>query len=140
MMQDALNTFAEGQAVTAAAIGAKVIDLGKSGLGIGAGEPIYLVALVDEDFDGADSLTITLESSDAANLTGSTVHFSSGAIPGAALLGGRQLVAVALPGGDYKRYLGVRFTPAGTVTGGKVTAFLAKDVQSWKAYESVTGF
>ena len=48
-----------------------------------------------------------------------------------------QTANVRLPGGDYKRYLGVRYTVAtGPLTAGKFSAFITKDAQANRAYKS----
>lgn len=129
MLTDALNTFSEGQAVTATAISANVIDLGPMGgnavRDIGTGEPKYVVLTVGTAFTaaGAATDTITIESADNAALSSSpVVHASTGAIAVATLAAGYQLV-VPLPPGGYKRYLGLRHTIAtGPMTAGTITA------------------
>lgn len=136
MYVDKKLEFSDGQAITATAISNNVVDLIGASQDIGTGEPTYLVVQVDETFNNLDDLTITLESSAAEALTSATTHFSSGAIALANLTAGSQLVAVALPAGNYLRYLGARYTVGGATapTAGQVSAFLTTDVQRWKAY------
>lgn len=145
MYVDALNEFSNSQAVTSTVLGDTVIDLGPTPTvrDLGQGEPVYLVVQTSEavtDTGDDAKLTLTLESDTVATLDSSpTVHFSTGALPFASFSGaGSLVVAVALPYGDYKRYMGVRFTVAnGPLTGGKFDAFLTADVQRWKALPGV---
>lgn len=125
-----------GQAITATATSTNVGDL-RAGSKVGGpalvnagllGTPLYLIVRVGAAFNNLTSLTITLESSAASDLSSSTVHFSSGAILLAALTANKQLLVVPLPVADYKRYLGLRYTVAGTnPSTGDVTAFLSMD-------------
>ena len=63
-----------------------------------------------------------------------TVHFTTGAILTAALTINAQLAVIALPAGLYEKYLGLRYTVVGTYTLGKISAFLTRDVQTWRPY------
>ncbi len=140
MILDAQNEFSNSQAVTATAISTNVIDTGTTQnpvKNLGGPEPIYLVLQADATFTaaGAATLTATLESSPNANLSAGTVHFATGALALAQLSGGTTLAVVALPAGDYARYLGMRYTVAtGPMTAGTVSAFLTRDPQLWRAY------
>lgn len=154
MYVDSQTTFSDSQAVTSTAISTNVMDLVSLGLGggtnvalntvsdIGNGQPIYLVvqtAVTATDTGSDATLTVTLESDTAAGLSSSpTVHYSSGALAFASFAtAGTQFIAIALPMGDYKRYLGLRFTVAsGPLTAGAFDAFLTTDVQRVKAYKS----
>lgn len=145
MILDAHNEFSNSQAVTATAISTNVLDTGTNEnpvKNLGGPEPIYLVLQVDTTFAaaGAATLAATLESSPNANLSASTVHFSTGDLALAKLSGGTTLVVVALPAGDYARYLGVRYTVGtGPMTAGAVSAFLTRDPQLWRAYAAAVG-
>ena len=143
MILDKTNEFSDGQTVTATAASTNVIDLNPSASNliqdIGAGEPVWLVVQVDETATaaGAATVTVSLESSAATALTSATVHYSSDAKALADMTAGAELVRVRLPGGDYKRYLGVRYTVAtGPLTAGKFSAFITKDAQANRAYKS----
>lgn len=145
MLLDKQNEFSDSQVVTATAISTNVIDTlaGASfgqliqNLGGFAGS-CFLVVQVDVAFAGGTSLAISLESDSTANLaTAPTVHFSSGAIALAALTpAGKTLLVLPLPYADYQKYLGVRYTVVGTMSGGgAISAFLTRDPQTWKAYK-----
>ncbi len=145
MYVDAQNEFSNSQAVTATAISTNVLDLGETPTlrDLGHDTPIYLVvqtAVAATDTGSDATLTVTLESDSTADLaTSPTVHYSSGAVAFADFSpAGTQIAAVALPHGDYERYLGVRFTVgAGPLTAGQFDAFLTTDVQKWQAYPGV---
>lgn len=143
MILDKTNEFSVDQVITATAISTNVIDLNPHGtnddIDIGAGEPVWLVVQMDETATaaGAATVTVSLESSAASGLTSSRVHFSTIALALADMTAGAEVARVRLPGGDYLRYLGVRYTVAtGPLTAGKFSAFIVKDAQSRKTYKS----
>lgn len=129
-----------GQAITATAISGNVIDR--------AGGYSSFPALEDEGSnpdeqwlivqaqtaaaggDAAKTLTITLESALDAGLTSSpVVHYSSPAILGSAITLGATLVRVGLPSGDYKRFIGLRYTVSAGFTAFAILAYLTPDPQ-----------
>lgn len=126
-----------GQAITATAVSTNVMDtrqpngtpalvnLGLVSSGVGA---VYLNVVVGTAFTLLTSLTITLESSSTSDLaTSPTVHFS-GTVALAGLTANTKVLCIPLPVGDYKRYVGVRYTVTGTNPGaGTVTAYLSMD-------------
>jgi hypothetical protein len=138
MWLDKQLEFSDSQAVTATAISTNVVDLNtafnyNTGVDIGTGEDVYLVLQVDAAATaaGAATVQIALESSAAAGLTSSTVHFTSANYALTDLTAGKTLLAVKLPSGTYLRYLGVRYTVGtGPLTAGSFSAFLVKDVQA----------
>lgn len=156
MIRDQENIFDDAVALTATRISTNVIDLGPLTGGDGTNtfrgiadgkEPIWFYFNVDTVLDSAGeaaTLTITVESDDAVGLNDSpTVHYTSGSIAEATLAAGYE-VKVRLPPGQYKRYLGVRYT-VGTenFTSGKINASLARDIENRRDYargmsESVT--
>lgn len=154
MYVDTQNTFSDAQAVTATILSTNVIDTVSLGLGggtnigpntlqdLGNGENIYLVvstAVAATDAGSDATLTITLESDTTAGMASApVVHYSTGALAFAAFSpAGTQLVCLALPLADYKRYIAVRYTvAAGPLTAGAFDAFLTTDPQRTKAYKS----
>ncbi|WP_409287523.1 Bbp16 family capsid cement protein [Pseudomonas guariconensis] len=146
MYVDKQAEFSDSQAVTATAISTNVYDLYPRGNAvntnvtrdIGVGEDVYLVVQCDTTATaaGAATVTVTLESSSTADLaTAPTVHFASAALALANLTGGTTLLAIKLPAGSYNRYVGVRYTVGtGPLTAGAFSAFLAKDIQAFRAY------
>jgi len=124
------------QAVTATTVSTNVMDLRSVGgapaivdNGILGGQGLFLIVAVAAAFNNLTSLTITLESDSASGLGAApVVHFSSGAIALAALTANTTLIRIPLPVADYKRYLGLRYTVAGTApTAGSLHAFLSFD-------------
>lgn len=146
MYLDKQAEFSDSQAVTATAISTNVMDLVSNESGknlvrdIGTGQDVYLVvvtAVAATDTGSDATLAVTLESDSAAGLaTAPVVHFSTGALAFATFSpAGTVLAAVKLPRGEYKRYLGVRYTvAAGPLTAGQFDAFLTTDVDAWRAY------
>ena len=141
MWVDKQLEFSDSQAVTATAISTNVVDLNtafnfNTGVDIGTGEDVYLVLQCDTAATaaGAATVTVTLESSAAAGLTSSTVHFTSATYALSDMTAGKTLLAIKLPAGNYLRYLGLRYTVAtGPLTAGAFSAFLTKDNQA-RAY------
>lgn len=142
MYIDKFAELSDNQAVTATAISTNVMDLNpafklNSGVDIGTGQDVYLVVQADSSAAaaGAATVVLTLESSDAAGLTSSTVHYTSATWALTDLTAGKTLVAIKLPSGTYLRYLGVRYTVStGPLTAGSFSAFLTTDIQAYRAY------
>lgn len=132
-IMDRMNTFSDAQVVTTTAISTDVLDTNTTNsvnaikdLGIGDGnQGVTLNVIVPTAFAGGTSLQINLESSAAAGLTSPTVHWSSPVIPVAQLTQGAILARVPLPAGNYLRFMGLRYTVVGTMSGGgSLDAFL----------------
>lgn len=142
MILDANLILSEAQAVTATAISENVIRVPDSGTvygeaaaisrNLGPGEEIPFLMQVTEDFATLTSLTITIETSDNANLSSSTVLASSGAIAAASLVAGyRPSFTRVMPDGVLSDYIGLRYTVAGSnATTGKITAALGTEVNT----------
>lgn len=141
MIFDQNLMFSDAQAVTATAISKNVLDFGQTGTiayeaaamarDLGAGNELPIAVMVNEAFNNLTSLTVTIETSDSADLSGSTVISTSGAIPLADLTAGKKIMPRVLPDGETKRYLGLRYTVTGTApTAGKITAALGTEVGS----------
>ena len=156
MYVDTQIELSDAQAVTTTAISSNVYDLFSMTTG-GASAPITPNARLDIGTDdlflvvntqttatdsGSDAtLTVTLESADNAALsTNPIVHFSTGAIAFASFAtAGTNLVKVRIPRGQYRRYLGVRYTVAsGPLTAGAFDAFLTPNVDN--TYAAKSGF
>lgn len=141
MITSAQQLFSNDQAVTATAISENVIDLGVRGtpydaaaalagdVGKGAGIPVLVQ--VTEDFATLTSLTFTIETSANADLSSSTVLYSSGAVAAASLVQGYKLPINVLPDGVTGRYLGIRYTVGGSnATAGTVFAAISMGNQT----------
>ena len=141
---DARAEFSSAQAVTATAISTNVMNLKGTGLApnatenLGAPAITYLVIVATQAAAAAGAATVvaSLESADTAALsTNPKVHYATGALALADMTAGAVLAVVPLPAGDYKQYLGVRYTVAtGPLTAGAFNAFLTLDPSIWRAY------
>jgi len=133
MILDKELLLSDEQAVTATAVSTNTIDLSAALRDIGAGEQIYAVVVVDVDFAaaGAATMVIGLITDDDEALSSPTTILSTPAIGKAALTAGRVPIVIPVPPNIAERYLGLNYTVAtGPMTAGKVTAFIAKDVQT----------
>jgi hypothetical protein len=152
MILDERNEFADATTVAAAAgtalIG-DVIDLGTDG--VNDVEQLYAVIGVDtEIFTAGSAGTVqfflvsdalaTLGSGVVANCTlhAATPAFVTGGTgTQAALAAGKTLLQVALPKGQYERYLGILCTTATTTTtSGKINAFLTPTPVTQKSFDA----
>ena len=134
--------LSEAQAITATAISQNVIQWPTNGImygdaaatprNLGPGNPMPILLQVVEAFNTLTSLTITLETSAAADLSSSTVLASSGAIPLATLIiGHRPSFLRYFPDATLLAFIGLRYTVTGTnPTLGKITAAVATEVQT----------
>ena len=140
MIFDRLNEFCDGTEVsksTGKVLVGDVIDLGAGGFDIGAGEPVYLVISVEEDVvssGGSVSFSLCGDDKEAISVDGTESNYiTTPAIPTANLKKGFQWAA-ALPMTNYERYMGlVQNATTAAPSAGKINAFLAHDVQVWKA-------
>jgi hypothetical protein len=137
MIMDQQNVFSDAQAITASANSTNVIDTLPSGgpntkSGIGDGQDISLFAMVGQAFATLTSLNIQLVSADDAALSvNPIVHFDSGAVPVASLTAKARPVALDLPYGKYRRYVGLKYVVTGSAaTAGTITAALVEDLQT----------
>ena len=138
MYVDAQSLFSDAQALTATAVGTNVIDLGVD-RSLGNGEPLAVVFSIDVAADqgtGDEDYTFEVEyASDAAQTTGRQLVgrriFESGTPTAPAqdadlLVAGFKVVIPIPPTtlAESERYIGVRYTLAGTTPSVTVTADL----------------
>lgn len=137
MLIDTRSTFAWEEAVDGGAGTVKlgeVMDL-EVEANQGEGYPLYLVVVVSTAVAGGTSIAVNLVTADNAALSsGEETLLSTPAVAVADLTAGAQVIAVALPKADFKRYLGITITRVGTVTAGALSAFLVQDPPAWRAY------
>lgn len=130
----ALNTGAAGSTLLG-----NVIDLGRNGLDLGGGEPLWLVIQVAATATSAGAATASFKLvSDAqpaiATDGSATVHLVTDPQPVASLTAGRRVCVLALPPGRYERYLGLlQLTATAAFTGGAIHAFLTTAPEAWQA-------
>ncbi len=150
MMLDAQHLFSDAQALTATAVGTNVIDLSVD-RSIGTGEPMCVMFQVDVAADqttGDEDYTFEVEyASNAAQSTGRQLIgrrvFESGT-PTAPAQDADLLVAgfifyIPIPPtqlSESERYIGIRYTLAGTTPTITVTAALQPQrmIHQWSAY------
>lgn len=134
MIMDKQLEFSDSQAVTGTAVSTNVIDMGDDvpTRNIGGFGAASLVVQVDTAFAGLTSVTVEIVSDSDPALSSPTVHASTGAIAVADLTPG-TIAVMPLPVGDYERYVGLRYTVAGTGTAGAISAFITNQPQVWRA-------
>ena len=135
MFTDKLLRVSEDQAVTSTAVSTNTIDLG-SARDIGEGTSLYMNFAVTEAFANGTSITFEVITSASDNLSTPTVIGSSTAVATAALTLGKNVVVRLNPdiGGKGQRYLGARYTVAGTYNAGKVTADIVETIGDGQKY------
>lgn len=129
MITDKLLRVREDQALTTTAVSTNTIDLSVA-RDVGEGTALYMNFAVTEALANGTSVKFEVISSAAANLGSPTVIGSTDAILTAALTLGKNVVVRINPdiAGKGQRYLGARYTIAGTFNAGKVTADVVETI------------
>ena len=129
MITDSLLRVSEDQAVTSTAVSTNTIDLG-SARDVGEGTALYMNFALTEAFANGTSVTFEVITSASANLGTPTVIGSSTAVATASLTLGKNIVVRLNPdiAGKGQRYIGARYTIAGTFNAGKVTADIVETI------------
>jgi len=129
MITDSLLRVSEDQAVTSTAVSTNTVDLGVA-RDMGEGTTLYMNFALTEAFANGTSVTFEVITSASANLGSPTVIGSSAAIVTASLTLGKNIVVTLNPeiAGKGQRYLGARYTVAGTMNAGKVTADIVETI------------
>ena len=135
MITDKLLRVSEDQAVTSTAVSTSSIDLVVA-RDMGEGTALYMNFALTEAFANGTSITFEVITSASANLGTPTVIGSSAAIVTASLTLGKNIVVTLNPdiAGKGQRYLGARYTIAGTFNAGKVTADLVETIGDGQKY------
>ena len=135
MITDKLLRVSEDQAITTTAFSTDTIDLGTA-RDIGEGTALYMNFAVTTALANGTSVKFEVVTSDNANLSSPVVVGSSDAILTAALTVGKNVVVRINPdiAGKGKRYLGARYTVAGTFNAGKVTADVVETIGDGQKY------
>ena len=138
MITDSLLRVSEDQAVTTTAVSTNTIDLGVA-RDVGEGTALYMNFALTEAFANGTSVVFEVITSASANLGTPTVIGSSTVLATAALTLGKNIVVRLNPdiAGKGQRYLGARYTVAGTMNAGKVTADIVETIgDGQKCYAS----
>ena len=135
MITDKLLRVSEDQAITTTAFSTDTIDLGTA-RDVGEGTALYMNFAVTTALANGTSVKFEVFISDNANLSSPVVVGSSDAILTAALTVGKNVVVRINPdiAGKGKRYLGARYTVAGTFNAGKVTADVVETIGDGQKY------
>ena len=135
MITDKLLRVSEDQAITTTAFSTDTIDLGTA-RDVGEGTALYMNFAVTTALANGTSVKFEVVISDNANLSSPVVVGSSDAILTAALTVGKNVVVRINPdiAGKGKRYLGARYTVAGTFNAGKVTADVVETIGDGRKY------
>ena len=135
MITDKLLRVSEDQAITTTAFSTDTIDLGTA-RDVGEGTALYMNFAVTTALANGISVKFEVVISDNANLSSPVVVGSSDAILTAALTVGKNVVVRINPdiAGKGKRYLGARYTVAGTFNAGKVTADVVETIGDGRKY------
>lgn len=121
MIFDETLMFSDDQEVTGTAVSTNVIDLGADNRDIGKGVPVPLLIQVTSGFEGATSVTATVQTSNDEDFGDVDVLATSGAVVLDDLNAGYQFPIQYMPI-NTKRYLRINYTVAGTGTAGTITA------------------
>jgi hypothetical protein len=139
MITDKLLRVSDGQAITTTAVSTDKIDLSQA-RDIGEGENLYMHFGVPVALAGGTSVNFEVVIADDAALTTNVeVVGASGAVLTAALVAGYSTAVRINPriGSLGRRYMGARYTVAGTYTAGNVTSDIVLDIQDGrKSYAS----
>ena len=135
MITDKLLRVSEDQAITTTAFSTDTIDLGTA-RDIGEGTALYMNFAVTTALANGTSVKFEVVISDNANLSSPVGVGRSDAILTAALTVGKNVVVRINPdiAGKGKRYLGARYTVAGTFNAGKVTADVVETIGDGQKY------
>ena len=135
MITDKLLRVSEDQAVTSSAYSTNTVDLSVA-RDVGEGTALYMNFAVTTALANGTSVQFEVVSSANANLSSPTVIGSSNAVLTAALTVGKNVVVRINPdiAGKGQRYLGARYTIAGTFNAGKVTADVVETIGDGQKY------
>lgn len=122
MLIDQELVFSDGQAITADAASTHVVD-GRVA-GIGAGNPIEVVAKIDEAFNTLTSLDVSLQSSTDEAFTSPVTHQKVNVLLAGLTI--NKVIDLGTVPDSANRYLRLYYDVQGTnPSTGKVTGFLA---------------
>ena len=135
MITDKLLRVSEDQAITTTAFSTDTIDLGVA-RDVGEGTALYMNFAVTTALANGTSVKFEVVTSANANLSSPTVIGSSDAILTAALTVGKNVVVRINPqiASKGQRYLGARYTVAGTFNAGKITADVVETIGDGQKY------
>lgn len=138
MLLDRQEQLSNAQALTATAVSTDKFDTGMVTSKFGSGQAVGIGFFVSvaADFTTTDETYTFAVVSDADQALGSPTVHESRAILAATLIAGYKFFMLIGPNQDVERYIGARYTLAGTSPSVTVSAHLMTFDQftSWKAY------
>jgi hypothetical protein len=119
------NEVSDAQAVTATALSTNVINM-NSYPQYAAGEDLFMSVMVNTTFAGGTSLRAVLWTDDTTTVTSGADIISGDVLTVAnnQLDAGKKLLRVNLKDLTLQQYVGVQFVVVGTMTAGKIDAYL----------------
>jgi len=125
MSFDAENIFSENQAISASAASQRVV---RAGTNAGDGEPLFISLFVSESFEGAGSVSVSVQDAGAEDGPFATVQ-SSGGLPADSLKKGAVVHLGGLPP-RTRPFLRLQYEVTGAVGTGTVSAALMANRQT----------
>ena len=120
MLLDSQNLFSNAQAITGSAVSENVVVMCEGEVAFGTPKPLLIQVV--EDFAGATSLTVEIETAPSADFAEKVV-LASATLKASELVAGAQFPINYLPKGN-KGYMRLAYSVEGTATSGKITAGL----------------
>ena len=118
------NEFSDAQAVTATAASTRYIDLTNTDPQFAGGIDTLCIVRVDTAFAGGTSIIASLETDDNSSFNSATKVVAGPTVLTAAGVVGKNLLVFNLKDADLEQYIRVKYTVSGTMSAGKVNAFL----------------
>lgn len=122
MLLDQQNIFSDAQEIKSTTASENVIKMSPVGhlKEVSYGTPKPLLFQVVEDFKGATSVKVAVETSETVDFSENVTLLETPAIPVAKLVAGYRFPIIYTPAGNLG-YMRAYYTVAGTATAGKIT-------------------
>ncbi len=122
MLLDKQNQFSDAQEVKSTAASTNIVEVLKGALKeISFGQQIPLLVQVVEEFKGATSVKVAVQTSDKEDFSSPTTLIETSEIPVVELKAGYKFPINFVPKGN-KSYMRLYYTVNGSATAGKITA------------------
>jgi hypothetical protein len=125
---DAQNELSDAQAVTVTALSTNVIDMNVAAPQYAGGEDLFVEATVNTAFAGGTSIQAIVYTDDTVTVNNGEAIHTPAAVLTASATKGANLVRVNLKGLALQQYVGIYYTVVGTMSAGKVDAYLTKSI------------
>jgi len=118
------NEFSDAQAVTVTAASTDYVDLTNTDPQYVGGIDTLLIVRVNTLFAGGTSIIASVETDDNSSFSSAATVVTGATVLTAAAVAGKTLLAFNLKNADLERYIQVKYTVSGTMSGGAVNAYL----------------